>query len=233
MIGNQRTDIDKDYGDIIDDLMEKLYDLENNPREWPDFELVEFEFLLDWEQGLQPSEYVHRIISKWNIEEVAKTKLTRSLTNYMFKFETTAELIKPAIEEVRLKVLPRYVQYLKALQLFFRKAAECDRMQLPMTWLQVTSKDGDVTKDLQNLTLNQVIRQIDTFLVDNIDSCYAIEDNAACFETVSEEGGRRWHWILGPKSYLSMIKALFDVREVINLKSDIDYLKKTLAEYAS
>jgi hypothetical protein len=213
------------YYAIIEDLTEKLDDLEI--KEWPDFELVEFDFLVEWELGVLSSSDVYEIIKKWDISQVTKKKLTRHLTDFMFKYEDAAEYIKATMVTIEEKAIPEYEKYLKAMVNFFKKAAECDSHQESIAWLQITEKDNVIKNSVENLTLNQVIRQLDNYVVGYAKRSYSVGDNVVCFETGSD-GAKDYHWVVGLKSYIQVIKAMFDVTTHIK---ETDVLKDKIKDY--
>lgn len=225
--------IEDEYYTIVDELIEKLDDLEpaEKWKEPPEFELGQLRIIQDWESGLASSNDVLDMLEGWDLEETARLHMTLKLRNYMFRNEEFTEYLKPVIAEVNAKVAPLYLGYLKNLKTFFTRATECDMAQIDLTWLEVVV--GKETKtSIAEMTLNQTVRQLTTFVWRYVDSSFFLGDHIICLnEGPDEKNVHRSHWVFGPKAYIDMLKEIFEINDSLDIQDDIVYIKRLIGPY--
>lgn len=230
-IRNRYLQVDARFYDIVDELGEKVYDL--NPRTKFEVKLKHsYKFLDEWENGDVSSAYVLDILKTWDIEDVANLSVIRPLNNFMYAHDEFAEHVKGTIAQIRSEIIPMYKMYLERMIKFFEMASKVDARQIPVTWLEVTSEvDGSIKTKCDELTLNQVVRQIDAYVLKYIDHKMFLENNMVCISEVPHGGVQRSHWIFAPEAYVNFLKKTYDINESLDTDGDVAYVKKIIGEY--
>ena len=229
--------VEKSYYPIIDELQQKIADLgEVDEKHIPDLNLHMFSFIKEWQEGLKDTQYVLSILKGMTFETVAKTHLTRRLTNFMIGKEQTCpktcEYIRFSLEQITMKTIPHYIAYLNFLTIFFHKMDEIDSTQVPLTWLeQVHRYNGDVQKIAKEVTLNQAFREIKTHVVKRNNHKYFMGKNLVVFNEEMAHHDEALHFIFGPESYINELKTLFQVVEHIPISEEKEYIKKLIKDY--
>lgn len=215
------------YYNEIDELIEKLDDIEINPI--PLFDLREFTFINDWSDGNITSSAVLKILESFAIEDVAKNRITRRLFNYMFDVPETADYVKDVLERLKERVVPIYIDYLKVLTMYFKKLEEIDKRQEKITWLRNTFSDetGSLT-EVQEYTFNQAIKYLDTFVLDKSEVQYTVGNNIIVFGESKKVGNPVFHWLFAPKSYVDFMKDLYDIKEKMDIGDNTEYIKNMI-----
>lgn len=230
----QYSKFEDSYYELITELVEKIKDLDGY--DIPSFDMAEFEFILDWENGMQSSSEVYEILKTFDISEVAKARVVRRLENYMMANDELAEIVKHTIAQLKENSLPLYTRYLEMVRGFFLRASESENKQTKLTWLQTNideGNDGKTVKEIEEITLNQVIRQLDTFVIPQQASSNHLGDNVIVFDEDTDGYGlKRVHWIFGPKAAINLIRGLYDIKTSLDIHEDGAYLKRITGEYA-
>ncbi len=226
------NEVEDVYYSEVDELTQKLGDLDSKFED-VDFNLKNFSFIKEWEEGLVDSKYVYNIVRSWDAEEIAHTSMTRRMNNFMFKYEDTADYVKYTLAQVKEKALPLYIKYIEMLKKFFEKAADCDSKQEKITWITITAfKDNTTTNYAYDFTLNQTIRQLERHVIDYADQLFYMGNNAVCFnESPDTSGIIRSHWLFAPQNYINFLKSTYKIREALDLKDDAAYVKNMIAEH--
>lgn len=222
---------DDKYYIILDDLEQKLFNL--GIYKFPEMKINEFVFVEDWLNGKKSSKEVFGIFSGMDIHSVANKRLTRRLVDLMFKHEQFAEEIKATLVQIKDEVLPLYINYLNLVKKYFEKLTEWDEKQIPIVWIEQylpNDANGKTKSHIHEMSLNQFINFYNYAILDHIEDCYYLGENVVHLDE-SSEMGRCLHWILGPKTYIDIIKKEFTiVKEVIG-KTEKDAFLKLIGEY--
>jgi hypothetical protein len=228
-------EVENKYYPLVDDLCQKLSDMEGvDVKKIPDFDLYPFSFIKDWEEGDISSSHVLSILQTMNMEKTAKTTLTRRLSNYLLtnKSPTVADYVNPCVNLIMRDTFPLYVSYLNFLRSYFEKLSEIDRSQEKVTWLeQVHSKDMTVEKRIADLTLNQVIKQLEYQVTPFTTTKYFFGDNVICLDENLAKGEYCIHWIFAPKSYIDELKILFNIKDDMSIKQEANYVSNLIKAY--
>ncbi len=228
-------EVENSYYPTIDDLTQKLFDTDKSARRNPpDFDIRQFEFLKEWQNGDVSSKHVSLILNTMDLRKVADTQLTRRLKNYMKtrKDATIDDFVQPVINIVLISAVPLYVSYLNMLKGYFNKLAEEDSKQELVTWIeQKHGVEKEVIKRIDDLTLNQVLRQLDNQVMPFNTSKYVMGDNLICLDEELARGAFAFHWIFAPKSYIDKIKKEYKIEEYADLKSENTYIQKLIEGY--
>jgi hypothetical protein len=219
------------YCDIIDDLTEKLNDMDI--KDTPDLSFKGFDFIEDWENGTVSSAHVNSILEKINPTEVAHKQITRRLTSYMFQNEQSAEYIKGLLPLLKTTVCPVYESYLKFMKIYFRKVASLDAEQELVTWLEVVvDKDNSLATYIRDVTLNQVIRQLDAYFLNDLDDSYFFNKNVIAIHENVGRGERTTHWLFAPNAYIEKLKEMYDIDKELDIEGDESYIRALVKEFA-
>lgn len=224
------------YYTVIDDLTQKLGDIDLQGQAVPGFELYGFPFITDWEHGWISATSVHQRLMLMKPEEVAHKHLTRRLTSYMFQNDMAAEYIKGILPDIKTRICPIYKKYMEMLTEYFRKLSVEDAKQIPLTWLEVHhQKDGSLTTSLKDMPINQAVNHLDTYFLNEITkegywfgtNVIVIDED---FPTV--HGDRTTHWLFAPTAYTHMLKTMYDVVNELDLETNGKYIHGLIKEYA-
>lgn len=217
-----------EYEEIIDEFVDKMRDLNYIP---PDFRIAEFAFINDWLGGKISSAACYDIFKKMDLESVANTRVTRKFVNLMYGNEEMADYAKHAISQLKEKAVPAYREYLKFLRKYFENLNNIDDKQIPITWIEhilPDSADGQVKNNIHELTLNQFIYTMDCFIIGAVEKTYVLEKNVAVFDEVDSEA-RVIHWIFAPEAYITLLKDLYNIKEVMKAeKFELAYVSKLI-----
>lgn len=233
-MANRYEDIMDQYYAIVDELVQKLDDLGIKGK-IPDFDVYEFEFLTQWEKGLVSSSQVVTVLANINTEAAARTRLTRKLLRFMdTQDQLICDYVKHSLKEINEKLVPDYAIYLNLLKTWFKKLAGSDSAQMKVTWLQQKiDTDDSVSKMIEDMTFNQAVRQISTFVANPLDTGYFIGPNIVAFENEFKEGDKEVHWIFGPESYIDIIKLIYNVKKGMSLMEEKEHILSLIKDYAS
>lgn len=220
------------YYNHVDELSQTIGDLEVpglKPDDY-DFTLNEYSFVRHWEDGLISSAKVHTIMEMMNLEDAARAKITKRLQNLMFKHDTLTEHIKPVITALDGECIELMVQYLTMMKRFFKKMKEIDETQVNLTWVQQFFKKNKSDElAVEQMTLNQTIRHIEAFIDGSAGQRFHLGDQIIVFDEEIGFDDRAIHWIFAPRTYIELLRVLFDVKENLG-KDEIEYLKNLLKE---
>lgn len=223
------------YYPIIDNLTAKLADMEEvNASLIPDLDIPQFSFIKEWQNGDVTSQHVLTILKTMNFEKVAETQLTRRLTNYVHSKEKTliGDYVLPCCAMISKRAVPLYVTYLNLLCKYFEKLVEIDNSQEKITWIeQVHQPNLLVERKIEDLTFNQVLRQLDYQVIPYNSTRYYIGDNILCLDEELSRGAHAIHWILAPKVYIDHLKTTFNIKDVMDIKQEAEYIKNIIGAY--
>lgn len=218
------------YYSRVDELTQTIGDLDLPGVQQEDFTITQFSFIDQWENGLISSERVYEIMEMMNIEQAAKSKITKRLQNYMFKYGVLSEHIKPVVAELNDECVELMMQYLDMMKRFFQKMSEVDDEQLPISWVQqFFKKDKGVEIVTEEMSLNQTIRHIGAFLHETSSQRFHLTDQVIVFDEEVGHEDRTIHWIFAPRTYIELLRVLFNVKEVLG-KEEIEFLKNLIKE---
>lgn len=227
-LGKKFTEIESYYYPEIDELVKKMDDLDlHGITAMPSFDLTQFSFIKEWLNGTKSSEEIVKVFDQMDLEAAAKAKLTKRLVNYMMNNEVACDYFKPVIARIDDLCVARMVRYLEVMHKFFIKLAESDKNQVPITWLEQYMSPGDTTSATWELTLNQVIRQIDGSIIGNVKDKFFFDKNVLVLDEVNDDD-RTIHWLFAPESYISLLKTLYQVKEELSGASEKEYLQNVL-----
>ena len=228
------------YYPIIDDLTQKLADLELHTRsgnlKFPDFDIHQFSFIKDWQNGDKSSRQVYSILKTMNMQSVAEAQLTRRLDHYMHNRENTVigDYVKPCKELILAKSVPLYFKYLDMLVRYFEKLVEIDQAQEKVTWIeQMHNNDGTIAKKIEDLPLNQVIRQLDYQVIPFNGSRYYVGENIIVLDEEMAKGAYAIHWLFAPKGYIDELKRRFKVKDYMDIEQESAYIQRLIGAYVN
>lgn len=224
-------EIERAYYDQIDELTRYIRDLELPDSIDPiDFTLTEYSFIEQWQDGLISSAEVFRIMEVMDIENAAKAKITKRLTNYMVKYEVLEPHIKPTIAELNKDCMDLMVEYLTMLRRAFKKMKELDETQIKVTWVQQFFKEDKSDEIVhEEMTLNQTIHHIDAFINKSAGQRFRLKDQIIVFDEEIGTSDRAVHWLFAPRQYIELIRVLFNVKEELG-NDEIEFLKNLIKE---
>ncbi len=226
---NKYRELEGQYYPIVDELEQKLFDLDGiNINLIPDFTLREFSFVKDWQEGYVDSQYVLSIITTFDKERVAKDRLTRKLSNYMLmkhQKDAVLDYITPVRALIETHAVPLYVTYLNMMEKFFTKVTDLEKNQMKVTWIeQVTENNRLKDSSVHDMTINQVIRQIQTEVMPYNINKYFIGSNIIIFDERLVEKNST-HWIFAPAEYVDILKKEFKVYDFMDISLKDAYIK--------
>lgn len=226
-------EIELNYYREIDELTQKLNDIDL-PRNTtiPDFTLREFNFITQWEQGLLSSGDVCDVFDKIDVHQAARGRLTKRLLNFMMNNETLADYVKPVITAVENSCLETMEKYITMMHRYFTKMDEIDQDQIQITWVEQIFQHSDMRLRHIDMPLNQAIKHIEAFILKDLNQKFYIQDQIVVFDEDLGQEDRVIHWIFGPRTYVELIKALFEIRETLTDADTSIYLKKLMGNYA-
>ncbi len=223
------------YDTTVSEVEYKLKDL--GFKNIPDLMLYEFQFLVEWDKGNLSSETVSIVLNAMmkttSPTEFAKERISKKLINYMFKYEESADYIKPIVQILMEKAVPPYAIYISMLVDYFKKAAEFDKKQELIHWIKVDPDDKKITE----YTFNQIIRHIDHYFlhVDGI-KWWSIGDNIFCIsEPIMVEGQEVdcLHFLFAPASYIARICKMYGATSYVELQKEKEYVSNLIKDYVS
>lgn len=224
------AEIEDIYYSEIDDLNQKIGDIEDVKADPEDFTLTKYSFIQEWENGVISSAEVYRIMNIMNIEQAAKAKITKRLLNHMIKYDELANVIKPVLTELNGECVKRMVRYLEMMRVFFKKMTEIDNTQMKLSWVQqIFEKDKGVDVISGEMTLNQTIHHIEAFINKSAMQRFYLKDQIVVFDEEIGTEDRAIHWIFAPRSYIELLKVLFNIKEKLG-DEEMDFLKSMVKE---
>lgn len=231
-------EVEDAYYTETDELTQKLGDLELpnlSPDKIPAFAITPFSFIEQWEAGQLTSGRVATILelmgrSESGYRKAARAKLIKPLEKFMFTNEPVADFVKHTLTEVSTKVVPVMEKYLEMLSRAFKSMAEIDRQQIPVTWVEQEFHKGEVTIKSEEMPLNQAIKQLESYVSIVATEVYYIGDQVAVFDIIESMDERVIHWIFAPRTYIELIKAEFEIRDTLEGKAEMEYLKNVIKE---
>lgn len=227
--------MENEYYPIVDDLVQKLADLDGiDVKQIPNLDIAQFSFIKEWQDGNVTSEHVLAILKTLSVDKVAETQLTRRLTNYMLNKENTVvgDYVRPCRSLILKQVVPLYVAYLDMLHKYFEKLVEIDSSQEKVTWIeQICVPDTPMKVRAEDLSLNQVIRQLDHQVIPFNSTRYFVGDNILCLDEELTKGAYAVHWIFAPKCYIDELKRTFKIKDVMDIKQEAQYIQKIIGAY--
>lgn len=227
---NRFHSIETLYYNSVDDLTQKLGDLDEPGIQPEDFTLTEYTFIQQWEDGLISSAQVYEIMTMMNIEHAARAKITKRLQNYMFKYEILTPHIKPVIAELDGECMTLMIEYLVMMRRFFKQMTKIDDTQMQISWVQqFFKKDNGTEVVTEEMSLNQTIHHIDAFIDKSASQRFHLLDQVIVFDEEVGVDDRAIHWIFGPRTYIELLRVLFNVKEDLG-KLEIEFLKDVLKE---
>lgn len=223
--------IEKIYYEHIDELVRYISDLDIDVKfDASDFELTEYSFIEAWQNGLLTSRRVYEIMEMMDIEQAAKAKITKRLQNHMFAHETLGNYIKPTLTQLDTQCMDLMVEYLTMLRRTFKKMAEIDDEQIKVTWVQqffkASKADEIVTEEM---TLNQTIHHIATFIDRSAGQRFHLKDQIIVFDEEVGHEDRAVHWLFAPRQYIELLRVLFRVKDELG-DDEIEFLKNLIKE---
>lgn len=228
-------ELENSYYPVVDNLVQKLADLEEvNRKTLPDLDIHQFSFLKEWQDGQISSKNVLTIIKTMDFDKVAKTQLTRRLDHFIENKQNTrmSDYVIPCRDLILRHSVPIYVRYLNMLRQYFEKLVDVDATQEKVTWIeQIHKPDTSIELKIEDLTLNQVVRRLDTIVIPFNNSKYVVGDNTLCLDEDMAKGARAVHWIFAPKCYIDLLKKNFKVNESMDIVQETEYIKKIIGVY--
>jgi hypothetical protein len=226
------------YYPIVDELVKKLEDLQvhtrTGPHKMPDFRIHQFSFIKDWEDGDKSSREVYSILKTMDMGKVAETSLLRRLDHYMEdnKSSLVTDYILPVKALILKNSVPLYANYLNMLVRYFAKLSETDMSQEKVTWIEhIEHKSGAITKKIEDMTLNQAMRQLDTQVIPFNNKKYLVGKNIICLDEDMAKDNTAVHFIFGPAGYIDELKTQFKITDVIDIADEMDYIQGVIGAY--
>lgn len=227
---NKFQSIEALYYSHVDELTQTIGDLDEPGVKPEDFTLTEYSFIQQWEDGMISSAKVYKILDMANLENAAKAKITKRLTNYMFKYDVLTVHIKPVVSALDGECVELMVEYLTMMKRFFKKMAEIDETQVEISWVQqFFRKDKGVETVTEEMTLNQTIKHIDTFINLPAGQRFYLSDQIIVFDEEIGQEDRAIHWIFAPRTYIELLRVLFNVKEALG-KDEVEFLRNLIKE---
>jgi hypothetical protein len=217
------------YYDSIDELVQKIGDLDLPGIDMPDLSFANFSFVHDWEKGLISSSDVYDIFGYLNKEDAAKSKLTKRMVNFMMDNEVICDYFKPFVAKIEADCMARMIKYLEVMEKFFGRASAADEGQIPVVWLEQELYNGTMQTSSEEMTFNQVIRQLDTFVIGNTYQKFFFGPNIVVFDEFNKDD-RTIHWLFAPEEYIGILKVLFQIKAELSGQEEKDYLKAILED---
>jgi len=227
---NKFKSIERVYYAHVDELTQQIGDLDLPGVKTDDFTLREFSFISEWENGMIPSSKVYDVMQMMNVEQAAKSKITKRLQNYMFKYDVLTEKIKPIIADLDADCVPLMMEYIVMMRRMFKKMAEVDNQQIQISWVQqFFKKDKNDELVSEEMTLNQTIHHIATYIHRTAGQRFHLNNQIIVFDEEIGTDDRAIHWIFAPRQYIELIRVLFNVREDLG-KDEIEFLKNLIKD---
>lgn len=233
---NKYMELERAYYPVVDDLEQKLHDMSDiNKKDIPDFNIHEFTFIRDWQRGEINADQVLTILKTMKYEQVAHAKLTRRMTNYMTYSNKNIlqDYIIPVRAIIENNALPVYITYMQMIEMFFKRVADAEKTQLKVTWIKQISEDDKTTSktEVNDLTLNQVVRKIDTKILPFNNHKYFAGDNIICMDEDLANVGHAIHWIFASKEYIDILKKQFEITDSMDIKHEGVYIRNMIKAF--
>ena len=223
------AEIEEEYYSHIDDLEQDLGRIDSKYEDIT-FTLEEFSFVSQWENGLCSTARVVDIFERMSLRDAARSKITKRLANCMHNHEVLAEIIKPVINSLNSVCVDMMVEYLAMLKKFFNYLHTIDKTQLRLTWVQQSfKKDGGMQVIYDEMTLNQTIKHISSFIDGSAGQRFHLNDQIVVFDEEIGVDDRIVHWLFAPRSYIELIRVLFNVKETLG-DEEIVFLKRLIGD---
>jgi hypothetical protein len=223
------------YYPVMDELTRKLESLQIHPKQnTPDFNIHQFSFIKEWENGEKSTREVYAILKTLEMEKVAVTCLTRRLDNYMenHRSQIVADYILPCKGLILDRAVPLYSKYLDMLLRYFEKMCEVDNQQERVTWIeQIYNSDTTMSRTIQDMSVNQAVRQLDFQVMPFSNHKYSVGSNLICLDEDMAKGAHAVHWIFAPKSYIDEMKKQFKIKDVMDMKQEAKYIQALIGTY--
>jgi len=224
------SEIEEEFYIHVDDLEHNLGQMDDPRVDDAQFTLESFSFIDQWETGLIPTAQVVNIFEKMDLRGAARNKVTKRLTNYMHKHDFLSELIKPIVANLSGDCVEMMIEYLAMLKKFFNYLHAVDSCQMKLTWVQqIYNKDGAIKVNYEEMTLNQTVRYVETFIDKAADQRFHLSDQVIVFDEEVGVDDRAVHWIFAPRSYIELLRLLFNVKETLG-EDEIVFLKYLIKE---
>lgn len=225
------SSIEAAYYGHVDELIQKLGDMEIPELVVPDFTLSDYSFVVQWEIGNESSADVCDAFSKMDFNSAAKAKLTKRLINFMMDNDIIADYVKPVVASIDRDCTHLMVKHLGMMQNFFNKMSEIDKQQIPICWIEQKFEAGGMTSVHNEMPLNQAIKQIDTYIIKQAQQKLFMGDQIIILDENLGDSNRTLHWLFAPRSYTELLKVLFQIKEKCEGKAEEVYLKKLFEVY--
>lgn len=236
-LNKKHNELERAYYGIVDEATQKLSDMKGiNPNYIPDLTLYEFTFVKEWNKGDVDSQHVLTILRTFgDFKKTATDRLTRKLHNYALR-KTSHESydMLVAVENLLIeKVVPIYITYLTMLRVYMEKCAEIDRKQEKISWIEQFFQKDSTKSELSviDYNINQALRQLEFHVEPYNTNRYLVGKNMIVFDEDLGQGRRSCHWICGPSSYITEISKKFQVKEIIDLKEEHEYIENIIGVF--
>jgi hypothetical protein len=224
MLSNKFEQFEAIFYKEIDELDQILDELDLQP---PGVKIEQFQFINDWYMGTLSSGEVFAFLDAMDLDDVARKQVTRQLTAFMFKEESSAEVVKQSLEKIKASALPIYTNYLRLLKIYFRRLSQIDEHQVPLVWVEMEHKNKEESPcKITEMSVNQFILYFDSYFFGGVEKAYVIGNNVAVFQ----ENEKYYHWIFAPQSYIDCIRDYFEIKGYVSPNSPEarDYLTTLL-----
>ncbi len=231
IIKKKLSDFNDAYSEMVRPLIVKLSDVKI------DLSIPQFPFIYEWEEGATTSAEVANRLRAINLSSVARLKLTRRLQSLAKTNPEHSDYVYSTISQIEAKAVPLYQTYLQMCVVFFGIAQKRDEDQEKLTWLQTDLHiNGSITKYIEDLTLNQVYKQLDFYQIPDNSDCYFLGKNILCFDEGDndETQSRKVHWIFAPEAYIKILRALHDIYSELDINNeDFQFISDMTSEYTN
>lgn len=218
------------YYNYVDDLTQTIGDLDLPGVKSEDFTLTPYSFITQWEDGLISSAKVYEILQMADLENAAKAKITKRLQNYMFKYDSLTVHIKPVVSALDGECVDFMIEYLVMMKRMFKLMAQIDDTQIQVSWVQqFFKKDKDDEIVSEEMTLNQTIHHIASFIDKSAGQRFHLGDQIIVFDEEIGTEDRAIHWIFAPRTYIELLRILFNVKETLG-EDEIVFLKNLVKD---
>lgn len=232
------SDIERIYYDHVDELTQKLGDLDLPglpPERIPAFALKPYIFISQWEDGEISSTQVYDVFVKMNnkgdgLRTAARAKVIKPLVKFMMEHESLATFVKYTISILEVEVVPKMIKYLEMLMKFYEHTSKTDSFQIPITWVQQTFEKGEITIRSDDLSLNQALKQLQSYVMYKTDQTFYHKDGVVVFDQIDSIDERYIHWLFAPRTYIELLRSIFDINTSIEGKKEEDYLRELLKD---
>ncbi len=231
----KHTQLENVYYAAIDELTQKLGDLELPGIVVPDFVLTEFSFIAQWEDGHISSTEVYEIFKKMEgqggYRTAARSKVIKPLQAYLKDNDVFSGFIKYTLTELETNAVPVMEKYIELMGKAFKHMAEIDARQIKVTWIEQTFDKGEVWCISEEMSLNQTIRQINAYVARVSDATYFVKDSVVVFDQIHSMDERTINYIFGPRTYIELLKALYEIKSELTGEAEEKYLKEIIMDH--